>query len=77
MSKERVDQIRQEFMDVYYNAPDNQKFHGTSMGFVNAYYDYLSHRNPTKLMPGNWSHRRLSGLVSGNDVKTKLFKEVM
>ena len=74
MSRERVDRLREEFMDVYYDAPDNMKFHGTGLGFINAYYDYLSHRNPTKCMPGNWDHRRLSGLVSGGDVKAKVIK---
>lgn len=77
MSRERVDALRQEFMDVYYDATDNRKFHGTGMGFINAYYDYLSHRNPTKCMPGSWFDRRLSGLVSGNDVKVSAIKAVM
>lgn len=77
MSRERVDQLRQEFMDVYYDAQDNLKFHGKALGFINAYYDFLSHRNPGKNMPGNWSHRRLSGLVSGEAVKVKAIKEAM
>lgn len=76
-SRERADQLRQEFMDVYYAAPDNVKYHGKSLGFINAYYDYLSHRNPTKCMPGNWADRRLSGLVSGNDVKRSVIKEAL
>lgn len=76
-SRERVDQLRQEFIDVYYDAADNRKFHGTGLGFINAYYDYLSHRNPGKVMPGSWEDRRLSGLVSGNDVKLKAIKEAM
>lgn len=76
-SKERVDQMRQEFMDVYYDANDNRKFHGTSMGFINAYYDYLSHRSPGKNMPGDWNHKRLSGLVAGNIVKTHVIKEAL
>lgn len=74
MSRERIDRLREEFLDVFYDAPDNRKFHGSGLGFVNAYYDYLSHRNPTKNMPGLWEHRRLSGLVSGNDVKYKVIK---
>lgn len=77
MSRERVDQMREEFMDCYYDAPDNIKFQGSAMGFINAYYDYLSHRNPGKMMPGDWSHRRLSGLVSGDVVKTKAIKLAM
>lgn len=74
LSRERVDQLRKEFMDKYYDAPDNRKFHGTGLGFLNAYYDYLSHRDPGKCMPGSWKDRRLSGLVSGNDVKASAIK---
>ena len=77
MSRERVDTMRTEFYDRYYNAPDNAKFHGSGMGFVNAYMDYLSHRDPTKNMQGSWEQRRLSGLVSGNDVKASIIKEAM
>lgn len=73
-SRERVDMLRTEFVVKYYEAQDNQKFHGTGMGFLNAYYDYLSHRDPGKNMPGSWEDRRLSGLVSGNDVKVKLIE---
>lgn len=73
-SRERVDTMRAEFMDRFYDAQDNRKFQGTGMGFLNAYYDYLSHRDPGKNMPGVWEDRRLSGLVSGNDIKTKLIE---
>lgn len=77
LSIARIDQLREEFMDVYYDAPDNRKFHGKAIGFINAYYDYLSHRNPGKNMPGDWSHRRLSSLVSGDAVKSKVLKEAL
>lgn len=77
LSKERVDLLRAEFMSSYYDAPDNRKFHGTGLGFINAYYDYLSHRDPGKCMPGSWKDRRLSGLVSGNDVKVSAIKEAL
>ena len=73
-SKDRVDQMRTEFYNVYYEAPDNRKFHGTGMGFLNAYYDFLSHRDPGKNMPGEWKDRRLSALVSGSSVNTKLIE---
>lgn len=72
----RVDMQRREFMDVYYDAQDNQKFHGSALGFVNAYYDYLSHRDPGKNMPGSWADRRFSNLVSGDAVNQKVLKEV-
>ena len=77
VTRDRVDMYRKEFIDKYYCAPDNQKFQGTGMGFVNAYMDYLSHREPTKNMQGIWADRRLSGLVSGNDVKSGLIKEAV
>jgi hypothetical protein len=76
-SRERADQLRQEFMDVYYEAPDNMRYHGSAMGFLNAYFDYLSHRDPTKCMPGSWEDRRLSGLISGQDIKQKVIKEAL
>ena len=73
-SRERINMMRTEFVVRYYEAQDNQKFHGTGMGFLNAYYDYLSHRDPGKNMPGSWEDRRLSGLVSGNDIKVNLIE---
>lgn len=75
--KAKVDLLRDEFMSVYYDAPDNRRYHGTGLGFINAYYDYLSHRDPAKCMPGSWEDRRLSGLVSGNDVKVAAIKAAM
>lgn len=75
--KAKVDLLRDEFMSMYYDAPDNRRYHGTGLGFINAYYDYLSHRDPAKCMPGSWEDRRLSGLVSGNDVKVSAIKAAM
>lgn len=75
--KAKADELRTEFMDRYYDAADNRKYHGTALGFLNAYYDYLSHHDPSKNMPGSWTDRRLSGLINGNDVKDKLIKKVM
>lgn len=76
-SIKRVDAMRQEFMDRYYDAADNRRFQGSALGFVNAYYDYLSHRDPTKNMPGSWADRRFSNLVSGDAVNQNVLKEVM
>ena len=75
-SKAKVDAMREEFVDRYYCASDNRKFHGRAIGFLNAYYDWLSHRDPRKNMPGSWNDRKLSGIVSGNDVKTKVINMV-
>lgn len=76
-SRERVDAKREEFMTRYYDAPDNQRFHNTGMGVINAYYDYISHRDPGKNMPGEWEHRRLSGIVAGNGIKTNVIQKVI
>ena len=73
----KVDALREDFMDRYYDAEDNRKYHEKALGFINAYYDYLSHHDPTKNMPGSWDDRRLSGLVSGTDVKSNLIKQVL
>lgn len=75
--KAKVDELRTEFMDKYYDAADNRKYHETALGFLNAYYDYLSHHDPTKNMPGSWADRRLSGLINGNDIKTNVIKKVL
>lgn len=77
VSRDKIDMQRQEFYDRYYLADDNHEFLNTGMGFINAYYDYLSHRMPTKNMQGSWEDRRLSGLVSGNDIKHGIIKEAM
>lgn len=72
----KVDALRSEFTDRYYKAPDNDRHRGTVFGFVNAYYDYLSHADPTKQMAGSWEDRRLSRLVSGESIKQSVLKEV-
>lgn len=77
MSRDRIDSMREEFYDTYYLASDNYDFRETGMGFLNAYYDYLSHRGQTKNMNNNWNDRRLSGLVSGSDIKTKVINKAM
>ena len=64
-------------MDRYYDAPDNRKYHGKALGFLNAYYDYLSHHDPSKNMPGSWTDRRLSGLINGNDIKGNVIRKVV
>ena len=76
-SRDKVDLMREDFYNGCYLAPDNKKFVGTGMGFLNAYYDWLSHRDPGKAMPGSWADRRLSGLVSGNDIKVRLIEKCL
>ena len=76
-SKERVDRLRENFGDVYMNASDILKYKGTMLQFIHAYYDYLSHGEPGKNMPGDWNNKRLSALIGGTSVNTKLVKELV
>ncbi len=73
----KADEQRERFKDQYFDAPDNRKHQDTAFGFVNAYFDYLSHRNMTREMRGSWADRRLSGLVSGLDINQSVLKEAM
>jgi len=74
--KERADIARRRFEDVYYDAPDNRVHHDTAFGFVNAYFDYLSHRQAPRETAVNWNDRRLSGLISGLDINMGILKEI-
>lgn len=71
----KADEQRQLFKDRYFDAPDNRAHQDTAFGFVNAYFDYLSHRPATRETAGSWADRRLSGLVSGNDIDLHAIKE--
>lgn len=73
----KADEQRERFKDQYFDAPDNRKHQDTAFGFVNAYFDYLSHRSMTREMQGSWADRRLSGLVSGNDIDMKTLHEAL
>ena len=72
--KARADEQRKKFMEVYYDAPDNLRHHGTGFGFVNAYFDYLSHREPARRTSTTWEDRRLQGLVNGVDINRSVIK---
>lgn len=73
----KVDEQRERFIDQYWNAPDNRVHHDNAFGFVNAYFDYLSHRSATRETSMAWADRRLSGLVSGLDIDTKTLHEAL
>lgn len=75
--KLKADEQRQKFKDQYFDAPDNRKHQDTAFGFVNAYFDYLSHRSSFKDMSGSWQDRRLSGLVSGLDINQQALHEAL
>jgi len=73
----KVDEQRERFIDQYYDAPDNKVHHNNAFGFVNAYFDYLSHRSAARETRAAWADRRLSGLVNGLDVNQSALKEAM
>lgn len=73
----KAEEQRQRFKDLYFEAPDNVDHRDTAFGFVNAYFDYLSHRSATRDTSMAWADRRLSGLVSGLDVDTKTLHEAL
>lgn len=73
----KADEQRKRFKDVYFDAPDNRMHQDTAFGFVNAYFDYLSHRESYRNMSTPWADRRLSGLVSGLDVDQHALREAL
>lgn len=72
-----VEETREMFHDVYYKAPDNQDYWGTAFGFINAYYDWMSHRPQTRGDSAKWEQRRFTGLLSGNDINRKLINTAL
>ena len=72
-TNERIEMLRQEFIDDYYHAPDNIKYEGTSLGILNAYYDWTSHHEPIR-NTANYNDTRFSNLLSGTGVSRKLIE---
>ena len=75
--KARADRARKNFVDVYFDAVDNRAHQGTAFGFINAYYDWLSHRDAPRGMPSDWNDRRFAGMISGIDIDSHILKEAM
>lgn len=75
--KLKADEQREKFMDRYYDAPDNRDHHGTAFAFVNAYMDYLSHRDPVRNTSVPWEDRRLQGIVSGLDIDRNILRRAV
>ena len=72
-TNERVEQQRELFLSDYYGAPDNEEYLGTKLGLINAYYDWVSHSDPRRMMAG-FEDRRLSNLMSGTAIDVKLIE---
>ena len=58
-------------MEDYYHAPDNWSYEGTRLGIVNAYYDWITHAEPSR-MGSNWYDSNLDKLMTGQKVNAKL-----
>ena len=71
VTRERIEEQRERFLDVYYNASDNVAFHGKCLGFLNAYYDFISHDVPNRKY-NDWEGRRLGKIVDGSAVRFNL-----
>lgn len=74
-SNKRIEYVREKFLDEYYDAPDNQKYKGTRLGLLNAYFDWVSHSDPSKSSPGSYAQRRFSNLMLGTAVRSKLIAQ--
>lgn len=74
-SNKRIEYVREKFLDEYYDAPDNQMYKGTKLGLLNAYFDWVSHSDPSKSSPGSYAQRRFSNLMLGTAVKPKLIAQ--
>ncbi len=70
-SNRRIEASRTEFMDYYYLAPDNEKYVGTKLGILNAYYDWITHHTPSRAR-ANSEATRFGNLMNGTGVNRKL-----
>lgn len=71
ITREKIEEQRERFLDIYYDASDNVAFHGRCLGFLNAYYDYMSHDIPNRRY-SDWEGRRLGKIVDGSSVRFNL-----
>ncbi len=72
-TNERIMAQREEFIQDYYYAPDNEKYEGTKLGILNAYYDWITHYVPTRASSG-FTDMRLGRLLNGESAKRKLIE---
>jgi len=70
-SNERIRAQRQDFIDNYYFAPDNEYYEGTRLGILNAYYDWITHHVPARSSE-NFEDIRFGNLMNGTAVSNKL-----
>lgn len=70
-TNERVELQRHEFIDDYYHAPDNERYVGTRLGILNAYYDWITHHTPSRAT-STFEDNRFGNLMNGNGISKKL-----
>ena len=71
-TNDRILSYRKEFVDDYYHAPDNEKYVGTKLGIINAYYDWISHRVPPMRASPQFESVRFGNLMNGSAVNRKM-----
>ena len=72
-SNERIENQRKDFIENYYKAEDNEKYWGTKLGIINAYYDWTTHHVPDRAS-ANFSDIRFSNLMSGTAINRRLIE---
>lgn len=70
-SNERIRQQREQFFNDYYMAPDNEMYRDTSLGIINAYYDWITHYVPVRASE-DFGEIRFGNFMSGANVNRKL-----
>ena len=74
-TNERMEQMRKEFISDYYHAPDNEKWVGTKLGIVNAYYDWTTHHVPSRTS-ASFEDVRLGNLMNGTGINRRLIERI-
>lgn len=72
-TNERIEAQREDFIENYYHAPDNENYEGTTLGILNAYYDWITHYVPTRAS-SSFVDMRLGRLLNGESAKRKLIE---
>lgn len=77
MSQRQINQVmaNRDRLMFAYRADDNQNFRGTAWGAVNAYSDYLTHAEPTR-MTRNYDENHFMRVSLNNDPMTKFIRDV-
>ena len=73
LSNDRIEAQRADFIKNYYHAPDNEKYEGTRLGILNAYYDWITHHIPSRASE-NFNDVRLGNMMNGTAVSRKLIE---